>query len=245
MFGRTTVYIHKDKLDCALKLLEKGSSLKDIAKSCHLSLSQVSEIARQHSYYVDTRKYLEELMSQKRRLTREVKELEREREKLTKEIERLKLLKDGLDREVKKDMELIDGIIASLDVLCSHIGMYDEELRKNVREFEKMIGKSLKDFVIEIEELTDPGLINDINEVEKTIEGYGIISHERELIKEKLENIKSALYNLQPLLAVKGPIAKLMAVVILSSACNSVEELKRLRQRVRAQQGSKITYGYT
>ena len=149
LFRRATVYIHKDKLDCALKLLEKGSSLKDIAKSCHLSLSQVSEITKQHSYYVDIRKHLEELMSQKRRLTREVKRLEREKEELVKEVKKLKLLKDGLDREVKKNMELIDGIITSLDVLCFHIGMYDEGLRKNIKEFEKVIGKSLKDFVIE------------------------------------------------------------------------------------------------
>ena len=98
---------------------------------------------------------------------------------------------------------------------------------------------------LRIGELTDPGLINDINEVEKAIEGYGIISHERELIKEKLENIKNALYNLQPLLAVKEPIAKLLAITILSSACDSVGELEKLRQRIMAQQGSKVTYGYT
>jgi len=50
-------YIHRDKIKCAIDLLEKGASQREIAKACGLSMSQVSAIGREYGYYVDVKEY--------------------------------------------------------------------------------------------------------------------------------------------------------------------------------------------
>jgi len=61
------MYIHRAKIKCAIDLLEKDVSQREIAKTCDLSLSQVSAIGREYGYYIDIRKYFERLRDEERK----------------------------------------------------------------------------------------------------------------------------------------------------------------------------------
>jgi len=63
-------YIHRDKIKCAIDLLEKGASQREIAKTCGLSMSQVSAIGREYGYYVDVRSTSRGLRRRRRGSTR-------------------------------------------------------------------------------------------------------------------------------------------------------------------------------
>jgi len=53
-------------IKCAIDLLEKGASQREIVKICGLSLSQVPAIGREYGYYIDVKEYFEKLEEKKR-----------------------------------------------------------------------------------------------------------------------------------------------------------------------------------
>lgn len=113
------VHIHRDKVKCAIDLLEKGVSQREIAKTCGLSMTQASAIGREYGYYVDVKEYFEKLKEEKRyeswRKTVDEKGKGLEKE-LSKSVEDLRQVKKSLTRGIEM---LIKALTRYIWRLCT------------------------------------------------------------------------------------------------------------------------------
>ncbi|MEZ0345239.1 MAG: hypothetical protein ABWK01_01640 [Infirmifilum sp.] len=145
--------VHRDKLECALKMLKEGHSLREIARSCGLSLTQVSEIARAHGYYVDVEEKIKEeikkLEEQRRSLQREVRGLEERKLELAKEVENLKKLRGDLESSVNElGKRLKKEVLEPAEFLCVRYKAYGldkraEDIRKAAGDYASKLAEDL------------------------------------------------------------------------------------------------------
>jgi len=238
-------YIHRDKIKCAIDLLEKGASQREIAKTCGLSMSQVSAIGREYGYYVDVKEYFEKLKEEKKReyedwrksITEERKRLEAELRELS---ERLKALRDEEKVRQRNVEDLrhteeslnneVSSLLTALDTMCSHYEVHREEAEKRMESLEKAIGEDARKFLEKIEALIDPGLIKDLREFEGVLDRTAA-AQDRERLKARFEKVEKALESLIILLSAGEYFTDLMALVQLRDVCSVIDELKRVSRR--------------
>jgi len=238
-------YIHRDKIKCAIDLLEKGASQREIAKTCGLSMSQVSAIGREYGYYVDVEEYFEKLKEERKREYEALrKSILEERKKLEAELrelsERLKALRDEEKvrqrsvEDLKHAEEYLNEKIAlllpSLDTMCSYYKVHRDEAEKRMESLEKVIGEDVWKFLEKIEALIDPGLIEDLRELRRALD-YTTVAKDRERLKAKFEKVEKALESLMVLLAGGEYFTDLMALTQLRDVCSVIDELKRASRR--------------
>jgi len=235
------MYVHRDKLKRAIELLEKGFSQKEIAKTCGLSMTQVSAIGREYGYYVNVKEHFEKLKEEKRkefeswrkarngekkRLEKEleerskrVKELEGKEKELLKSVEELGQAKEILEQKVKNLMKLRE--------VCFYFQPHREEVKKGVESLERVIGVEMNKFFEELEALTNPELIKDLKELRGVINHTGMLQSYREYIMKKFERVEVALIQLAMLLSVKEPLKRLFVLTELMDICEVLDMLGR------------------
>jgi len=238
------VYIHRDKIKCAIDLLKRGASQREIAKTCGLSLSQVSAIGREYGYYVEVREYFERLRDEKkreyeawrrfvdeerRRLEAELRSLSerlralRDEERALREIvEGLRHVKESLNREVS-------ALLTALKKVCFHYQAYRAEAEKGLESLEKAIRDEVWKFLGEIEALTSPELVKDLAEFGDLLNKIPAPREYKEYLRGRFDKVASALKWLNALLHAREYFAKLVALAQLRDLCSIVDELKRAR----------------
>ncbi len=98
--------VHKRKYKKAVEMLKQGKSYREIAKQLGLSISQISEIAKNMDIYVD-------LSEERRKLRREIRELKRQKAELEKEIRKEKDIIEGV-KESLEELEAIEEILSGI-----------------------------------------------------------------------------------------------------------------------------------
>jgi len=234
-------YIHRDKIKCAVDLLERGASQREIAKACGLSMSQVSAIGREYGYYADVKEHFEKLKEEKKReyeswkksvleerkrleaelreLSEKVKALENEERELRKEVEDLHHANQSLRRELAY-------ILRCSRIACFHYQRYRADAEKRLESLERVIGEDAWKFLQEIEILTSPELINDLMKLEALLNRI-TVAKEREYWENRFEKIENALRTLATLLHLREYLVSLMAVASLRDLCGVLDSLEK------------------
>jgi len=240
------VYIHRDKIKCAIDLLEKGASQREIAKTCGLSMSQVSAIGREYGYYVDVKEYFEKLKEEKKREYESWrKSVDEERRRLEAELkvlgEKLNTLKDE-ERVLQKsieDLRRIEGslkqevaaLAKALNIVCLHYLRHRIEAESRMESLEKAIGRDVWELLEGIRILVSPELFKDLGEIEKAIDSIATPKERREYLKGKLRRLTNALMQLKVLLGAREHLVSLATLASLRDLCSVIEELERVRRR--------------
>ncbi|PUA31622.1 MAG: hypothetical protein B7O98_08980 [Zestosphaera tikiterensis] len=240
------MYIHRDKIKCAIDLLEKGASQREIAKACGLSMSQVSAIGREYGYYVDVKEHFEKLKEEKKReyeafrnsILEEKKKLETELRDLSERLEALKdeekaLRKSVEDlRHVEESLKQeIGTLVNALKIVCFHYQAYRAEAEKHMESLEKAIGSEVWKFLEEIEALMSPELLKDLEEFGNSLDRIAVTKEYREYLKSRFERVASALRSLFVLLNKGGYFVNLMVLAQLRDLCSIVDVLERVSKK--------------
>jgi len=240
------VYIHRDKIRCAIDLLEKGVSQREIAKTYGLSMSQVSAIGREYGYYINVKEYFERLKEEKKREYESWrKSVDEERRRLEAEFkvlgERLNALKDE-ERALQKsidDLRRIEGSLKqevaalekALNIVCFHYLRHRIEAERRMESLEKAIGRDVWELLEGIRILVSPELFKDLGELEKAIDTTTMTKEHREYLKGKLRRLANALTHLMVLLGAREHLVSLATLASLRNLCSAIEELERARKR--------------
>ena len=218
---------HRDKLECALKLFEKGASLKDIAKSCKLSLAQVSDIGKEYNYYVKHKKYfqglLKELRKERHMLKKEVTELKKSKEKLSESVKELKDMKRGLESTVGKLSKKLKDVLTNIELLCMKCKAYN--LDKHLENTERWSKTYINDLREELEAVISPEIIKDLKNLREATSSMNALRQREKEVKEELRRVEVFIYKLNALMLSKGFLLTTIATLqTLSSMCGMLEE---------------------
>jgi DNA-binding transcriptional MerR regulator len=115
------MYIHKDKLEAALKLMEEGRSTRDVARQTGLSFKQLKYVRRLSGMYVDVKEYgrrLERLREERRAELERLEHLDELVRLRSREVEELEAKADeileSVREEVRAFLSFTEGLTAAL-----------------------------------------------------------------------------------------------------------------------------------
>jgi hypothetical protein len=115
------MYIHRDKLEAALKLMEEGRSTRDVARQVGLSFKQLKYVRRLSGVYVDVKEYGRRLERLREERKAELQRLERLDELVglrSWEVEELEARADevleSVRGEVRALLSFAEGLTAAL-----------------------------------------------------------------------------------------------------------------------------------
>ena len=230
--------VHKNKLECALEMLEKGASFREIARTCGLSFTQVSEIADAYGYYVDVREEIqsrvEKLVEREQVLRREIGELEKQKQKLQGELKELEEKRSALAREVerlektKKELEVVLSELSrrAKDLLAAVGSLCAKYRARGLDRYAGEIGRVAKDYVDELVKevgiLVSPELIVDLKEVKRVVAGLKMPDKLKEELESRLARIESSLLKLSMVMVTEElPVNTAIVLEALGNLCKS------------------------